>query len=214
LNSLFPYTLSRQKVLDLDLLVPDPDKVRMLYEEGRAAELLEPFPFWTRIWPSAMALSSFIECHPKYVEGKKILELGAGLALPSFIASRYAGSVLATDYIEDAVWLMKQNIEALKLQNINAELMDWHKLPENVKADTVLLSDINYSPDAFDALHNVIEQFLRNGSIIILTTPGRLVSNAFIDFLMPYIAYRELTDIDGTEILLVVLIKKQGEHGN
>jgi predicted nicotinamide N-methyase len=209
LNSLFPYTLSRQKVLDLDLLVPDPEKVRMLYDEGRAAELLEPFPFWTRIWPSAMALSLFIQSHQQYIKGKRILELGAGLALPSFIASRYAGSVLATDYIEDAVLLMKQNIEALKLQNISAELMDWHKLPENIKADTVLLSDINYSPDAFDTLHTVIEQFLGNGSTIILTTPGRLVANAFIAFLMPYIAYREVTDIDGTEILLVVLLKNR-----
>lgn len=214
MNSLFPYTLSRQKVLDLDLLVPDPEKVRMLYEEGRAAELFEPFPFWTRIWPSAMALSLFIESHRQYIEGKKILELGAGLALPSFIASRYAGSVLATDYIEDAVWLMKKNIGALKLQNITAELMDWHKLPENIKADTVLLSDINYSPEAFDALHTVIEQFLGNGSTIILTTPGRLVANTFIDLLMPYIAFRELTDIDGTEILLVVLLKKPVENGN
>ena len=214
MNSLFPYTLSRQKVLDLDLLVPDPEKVRMLYDEGRATELLEPFPFWTRIWPSAMALSLFIESHRQYIEGKRILELGAGLALPSFIASRYAGSVLATDYIEDAVLLMKQNIETLKLQNINAELMDWHKLPENIKADTVLLSDINYSPDTFDALHNAIEQFLGNGSTILLTTPGRLVANTFIEFLMPYIAYRELTDIDGTEILLVALLKKPGEYGN
>jgi len=161
-----------------------------------------------------MALSLFIKSHRQYIEGKKILELGAGLALPSFIASCYAGSVLATDYVDDAVSLMKQNIEALKLQNITAELMDWHKLPENIKADTVLLSDINYSPDAFDALHKVIEQFLGNGSTIILTTPGRLVANAFIDFLMPYIAYRELTDIDGTEILLVVLLKKPGEYGN
>jgi len=91
--------------------------------------------------------------------------------------------------------------------------MDWHNLPENINADTVLLSDINYSPDAFVALHKVIERFLVNGAVIILTTPGRLVGNAFIDSLMPYIAYREWTDIDGTEILLAVLKKNPGEHG-
>jgi len=212
-NRFFPYTLSRQKVLGLNLLVPEPEEVRSLYEEDLAAGLLSRFPFWTRIWPSAMALSLFIESHPQYIERKKILELGAGLALPSFIASRYADAVLATDYIEDAVWLLSQNIAALKLHNITTEMMDWHNLPENINADTVLLSDVNYSPDAFDALYKVIERFLENGSVIILTTPGRLVANAFIELLMPYIAYREWTDIDGTEILLAVLIKNPGEHG-
>jgi predicted nicotinamide N-methyase len=209
LNSLFPYTLYRQKVLDLDLLVPDPEKVRMLYDEGRATELLEPFPFWTRIWPSAMALSLFIESHRQYIEGKKILELGAGLALPSFIASRYAGSVVCSDYIDDAVRLMRQNIDELKLNHIHAEKIDWHELPAGINADTVLLSDVNYSPGAFDALHKVIEWFLNNGSVIILATPGRIVAKPFIDFLIPYIAYREMSDIDGTEIMLAVLIKRQ-----
>jgi len=34
MNSVFPYTVSSQKVLDLDLFIPDPEEVKAIYEEG------------------------------------------------------------------------------------------------------------------------------------------------------------------------------------
>jgi predicted nicotinamide N-methyase len=209
LDDHFPYSLIRYKVSGVTIFIPDPGNVKELYEHEKDKGS-KPFPFWTRVWPSALALSTFIEGNRHYVEGKKILELGAGLAIPSFMAARYAQSVLTSDYIEDAVMLMKHNIDVLALHNIRAEQIDWHDLPAGISADTVLLSDVNYSPPAFEALHKAIEQFLNMGSVIILTTPGRIVSKAFIDFLIPYIAYREMTDIEGTEVLLAVLIKKPG----
>jgi methyltransferase-like protein 23 len=208
LNSLFPYTLSRQKVFDLELYLPDPGEVRSRYENELAAGIIKPFPFWTRIWPSALAMAVFIEKGLQYVSGKQILELGAGLAIPSFIASRYAKKVLASDHSEDAVWLMRKNIEELKLEHTRAEQMDWNDLPDDIDADTVLMSDVNYFPQDFDPLVRIIHKFLDAGSTIILSTPGRLAGKSFIAFLVPYIAYRETMDISGTEILIAVLIKK------
>jgi hypothetical protein len=35
---------------------------------------------------------------------------------------------------------------------MEAALLDWNALPEDLAADVVLLSDINYEPEAFDAL--------------------------------------------------------------
>ena len=155
-----------------------------------------------------MAMAAFIRQSPQYVSGKDILELGAGLAIPSFIASRYAKKVMVSDHSEDAVWLMRKNIEELKLEHSRAEQMDWNDLPDDIRADTVLMSDVNYFPQDFDPLVKIIHKFLDAGSIIILSTPGRLAGKSFVAFLVPYIAYRETVNISGTEILIAVLIKK------
>jgi len=207
LNSIFPYRLSRQKVFDLDILLPDPEEVKKVFENHQAAGLEKPFPFWTRIWPSAMAMTIFIGNNAHYVAGKDVLELGAGLAIPSFIASRYAGQVLASDHIDEAIWLLRKNISELKISNIRAEQLDWNELPEDIHADTVIMSDVNYSPQSFHPLSKVINRYLNAGSDIILSTPGRIAAKSFLDFLLPYIAVREVIDIYGTEILILVLKK-------
>lgn len=207
MNSSFPYTLSRQKVFDLDILLPDPEEVKKVFEDHKAAGIEKPFPFWTRIWPSAMAMSIFIDNNPHYVSGKDVLELGAGLAIPSFIASRYADHVLTSDHIEEAIWLLRKNLRELKISNIRAEQLDWNELPEEIHADIVIMSDVNYSPQSFESLHNVIKRFLTAGSSIILSTPGRIAAKSFLDFLIPYISIRETMYISGTEILILVLKK-------
>jgi predicted nicotinamide N-methyase len=207
LNKSFPYTLSRQKVFDLDILLPDPEEVKEIFENHQVAGIEKPFPFWTRVWPSAMAMSIFIDNNAHYVAGKDVLELGAGLAIPSFIASRYAEHVLTSDHIDEAIWLLRKNISELKISNIRAEQMDWNALPEDIHADTVIMSDVNYSPESFHPLNKIIKRYLNARSVIILSTPGRIAAKSFLDFLVPYIAVRETMDISGTQILILVLKK-------
>ena len=61
------------------------------------------FPYWSKVWPSAEALALFILQHPEYIAGKMVVELGAGLGLPSLVAAQMAASVLCTDYEPEAV---------------------------------------------------------------------------------------------------------------
>jgi predicted nicotinamide N-methyase len=82
----------------------------------------------------------FIEQHPDYVKDKIVVELGAGLSIPSFMASRYARSVMATDLVEDAVEITRLNIEKLGIENISAEMLDWNKVADRLLADTILMS--------------------------------------------------------------------------
>ena len=67
---------------------------------------------------------------------------------------------------------------------------------------------MNYSPSQFEQLRNIIVQLLTRGTTIILSTPDRLMSKAFIDFVMPYIALREAKTIEEIEILVIVLKNK------
>lgn len=211
MENIFTYALNSQSVFELDILVPDEKEVRVQYLQDQEKGIQSQFPYWSRIWPSAIAMAGFLERHKEYI-GSKVLELGAGLAIPSFIASRYATHVRASDFMEESVWLAKKNIIRLKLDNVSAEQLDWSNLPGDIQADTVLMSDVNYSPKDFDTLQKVILRFLKAGSSIILSTPGRLAGKSFIEFLLPYIAYKETMDISGAEILIAVMIKKTEDN--
>lgn len=163
----------------IDVFVPELEVVKAVYEEGTIH-----FPYWSQVWPSAKALAQFLLFHPSYTSKKSVLELGAGLGLPSLVAARYADRVICADYVPEAVAAVRQSATHLQLQNFSAQVLNWQQLPAGVDADVLLLSDINYEPVAFDTLQKVIGAFLQTGTTILLSTPQRLVAKAFIEPLL------------------------------
>jgi predicted nicotinamide N-methyase len=191
----------------IKLYVPDGKAVRDAYEKRSI-----PFPYWSRVWPSAIALAGFLLQHPHYTKKKKVVELGAGLGLPSLIAANNAIHVLCTDMMAEAVAVVQQSIAYLHLQNVAAEVLDWRHLPQDMEADVLLLSDINYEPAAFALLQEVMALFLQRGTTIILSTPQRLMAKDFIaPLLVDCTKQEELTVSHNSEnvaITVVVLEKK------
>jgi predicted nicotinamide N-methyase len=143
-------------------------------------------PYWAQVWPSAYALCEFIATQPHWLKNKKVLELAAGLGLPSLLAAQLAAQVTCSDYVPEAVELMQRSIQQNKLENINAMVIDWNHLSDDISVDVLLLSDINYEPQVFETLFNVIISFLEKGTTILLSTPQRLMAKPFIDRLLTY----------------------------
>jgi predicted nicotinamide N-methyase len=67
----------------------------------------EFLPYWAELWPSGQALAAAVEALD--LRGSRVLELGAGLGLPSLAAALGGAHVLATDWAEDAVELLRLN---------------------------------------------------------------------------------------------------------
>ena len=153
---------------------------------AQAETISEPFPYWAKLWPSAIALSQFIADQPHLVAGKKVLELAAGLGLPGIIAAHLAKEVMISDYLQDAVTMMESSVALNGLSNVQARLIDWNAIPPDLYADVLLLSDINYEPAAFEVLYDVLSGFLAKGTILLLATPQRLMAKPFIERLLPY----------------------------
>jgi methyltransferase-like protein 23 len=168
------------------LFVPNAGEVQQHYLAQKQAVGDVPFPHWTKLWPAALAMADFIHQHPELVLDKQVLELAAGLGLPSFVAARYATAVRCSDYLPEAVAVMQQSAHYLQLANVNCALLDWNHLPNELTADVLLLSDINYDPDQFDLLYEVLQRFLQQGTLILLTTPQRLMAKPFIEKLLPF----------------------------
>lgn len=165
----------------VNLLVPDEEEVCLMYNRAPSTE----FPYWARLWPSAYALARFIVENNEYVAGKRVLELAAGVGLPSLVAALSAAEVCCSDYLPEAIELIQQSVELNRFANMHCELLNWHHLPETIQADVLLLSDINYDPAEFEVLYAVLTTFLDKGTTIILTTPQRLMARAFIERLLP-----------------------------
>jgi predicted nicotinamide N-methyase len=183
-----PYPTTLHKIFDdLELYIPIPEKVKPAYENLLAANPQTPFPFWAKTWPSAYELASFLRDEPQWIAGKKVLELGAGSALPSFAIAQAASGMIVSDHSAEAVELMEKNIAHLGLHHVKAMQLDWNDLPENISADVLLLSDINYDSGQFDPLLQLINRFLENGTIVLLATPQRINITSFAEALEPFI---------------------------
>eukprot|EP01136_Pigoraptor_vietnamica_P040551 Opistho-1_new@12590 len=194
------------------LYVPDPEQVKEVYEQLREKDPTTPFPFWAKIWPSAMALDDFLQQHPHWIKDKQVLELGAGIGLPSLLMAPQAAGMLISDHAPEAVALLQKNIAYLGLVNVTAACLDWNDLPEEIKADTLLLSDINYAPEQFKSLLVLIQRMLAQGTTIILATPQRITVSPFAEAIQPYIKWSELKTVQHllqtVEIRMVVLQKE------
>jgi predicted nicotinamide N-methyase len=175
----------------VQLLVPLQEEIREHYRLQKEIDDLVSFPYWAQVWPASKALCSFISNYPQLLKQKRVLELAAGLGLPSLLATQLASSVSCSDNHVDAVAQMQHVIDTLRLQNIDCFQLDWSEANINLSADVVLLSDINYDPSQFELLYRLIVTFLTEGSTVLLSTPQRLMAKSFIQQLLPFCIHQE-----------------------
>jgi len=186
---------------DLELLIPNAKEVQRMYEENGN---VESFPFWSRIWPASSALATWLSERPEVSSGMRVLELGAGIGLPSFVAARWAKFVVASDVAPDAIDWMKENIRRAGAGNMLCRKIDWTKdeLPE---ADLILLSDVGYHEKDFEPLRALIFSFVHGGAKVLLAVPARMISAAFIAMFGEFERKRHYLRSEGTDVLLLVL---------
>lgn len=193
----------------LSIFLPDPDLIKSTYDYLRSNDINTPFPFWAKIWPSSKAMIVFLKAESHWINNKRILEIGAGIGLPSLMCSHLSMETIVTDHATEAVELLKKNIDHLQLKNVHALCADWNDSSIKIKADTILLSDLNYDPDQFESLIKMIRHFLENRSTIIIATPERITTSTFAERLQPFIKKSIIIKVEeinrSTEILILLL---------
>uniref|UniRef100_A0A3P9I1D1 Uncharacterized protein n=1 Tax=Oryzias latipes TaxID=8090 RepID=A0A3P9I1D1_ORYLA len=135
-------------------------------------------PFGGVMWPAALALCSFLESnkHAVNLEGKTILELGAGTGLVSIVATLLGGVVTATDLPQ-----VLSNLKANVMRNTRGRCrhtpqvapLSWgfdleHTYPSSVyRYDYVLAADLVYYHDYLDELLATMKHFCQPGTTLI-----------------------------------------------
>jgi len=196
---------------EISLWVPDVAAVKTVYDKRKEQDVNLPFPYWAKIWASSKAMVTFLQEEPHWIENKKLLEIGAGIGIPSFFMAQKAREIIISDYDNEAVSLANKNIANLNLTNARSVVLNWNHIPENIIADTILLSDTNYNPSDFDALVIAITSFINKGSVVVLATPNRITTNPFLEKLSAFMHktknYRIIEGKTEKEIAVFVLKK-------
>jgi predicted nicotinamide N-methyase len=193
------------------LFVPLPERVKNAYLMQKAEAEHTPFPYWAKVWPSAIALSEYILKHPDIMAGKEVVELAAGLGLPSLVAAPYAKTICCSDYLPEALAVVNKSIAANNFSNVYTQLLDWNHLSKNITPDVLLLSDINYDLQEFNTLQKILLDFLHRDTIILLSSPQRLMAKTFIQRLLPWCAHMEEITVSykGVQTLISVFVLKK-----
>jgi predicted nicotinamide N-methyase len=193
------------------LYIPDQALVKTTYQKLVAADPTTLFPYWAKVWASSDAIVQFLLEEPGWIQNKKVLEIGAGIGVPSLSIATQAHKIIVSDYAPDAVMLLQKNIEYLKLTNVLAQQINWNNVSEDLVVDTILLSDTNYEPHEHNNLVLLIEKYINTGSTIIVATPNRLSSNPFLENVSKYMYcsknYRIIDSESLVEIIVMVLKK-------
>jgi predicted nicotinamide N-methyase len=104
-------------------------------------------PYWSVLWRSGIALAG--ELDREQLRGKRLVELGCGLAVPSIAAARAGAHVLATDADPEAVELVARNAGLNGLE-VEHAVADWtsdaaaEELAARGPFDLVLAADVLY----------------------------------------------------------------------
>jgi predicted nicotinamide N-methyase len=151
----------------LSLLRPsDPEALL----DDQAFERNEFLPYWAELWPAGLALAHAL---PDRLDGVQVIEVGCGLGIPSLVAARRGAEVLATDWADDAVELLRVNASRNGIE-LRAETVAWDSLRGTF--DLVLAADVLYERRNVDAL---LDTLPRLASVVLLGLAGRPYENEF-----------------------------------
>jgi predicted nicotinamide N-methyase len=159
-----------------ELRLLQPEESAELPDNG-AVEWAPLAPYWSVLWRSGVELARELDARP--LHGLRVVELGCGLAVPSFAAARAGAEVLATDSDPEALELVAQNADANGVR-IETRAIDWARSDELVSLgpfDLVLAADVLYERASVALLLSLVPRLAPEGW---LADPGRPAADAFL----------------------------------
>ena len=167
--------LERIAVGGVELELERPADAESLIDE-RAFEVDEFLPYWAERWPSGVALAEHVAALD--LIQARVLELGCGLGLPSLVAASRGADVVATDWSDDAIALVRRNASRNGV-GLTAVTADWRH-PAGFAAlgpfDLVLAADVLYEHRNAAPILALLEIV---GSPALVADPGRRHAEGF-----------------------------------
>jgi predicted nicotinamide N-methyase len=124
-------------------------------------------PYWAELWPSGLALARAL---PDALAGRRVVELGAGLGVPSLVAAARSADVIAVDWAADAVELLRDGLA------VEARQADWRAFGGDY--DLVLAADVLYEERNVEPLLGLLPRLAPE---VLLAEPGRPHATAFLE---------------------------------
>jgi predicted nicotinamide N-methyase len=159
-----------------ELSIARPDDPESLIDESRFEDD-EFLPYWAELWPSGAALAEYVG--KLELAGKRVLELGCGLALPSFAAALAGAEVMATDWSPEAIALVLTNAATNGIR-VETVVLDWGSMATDVgRFELVLAADVLYEARNALPLLALLEETIATSGEALVADPGRRHAAAF-----------------------------------
>jgi len=130
------------------------------------------WPLFGLIWTSGEVLAHLMLAHD--VAGKRVLEVGCGIALASLVLNERLADITATDYHPEVERFLLENIRLNNGRSIPFVRTGWGDGDlELGKFDLVIGSDLLYERSHVPLLTGFIEEHARSRCEVILVDPGR-----------------------------------------
>lgn len=130
------------------------------------------------VWDSSQVLAHLMI--DVEIEGRRILELGCGMALSSLLLNRRGGDITATDYHPEAGVFLLANTRLNEDSDIPFFRADWNDtFGDHEHFDLIIGSDVLYERSHLEPLARFIQNFAKPLCEIILVDPGRKQQGAF-----------------------------------
>lgn len=130
------------------------------------------WPLFGLVWPSAHILAGAMQVFD--IEGKRILEIGCGLALASLVLRRREADITASDCHPLAAAFLVENLLLNGLAPIDFNTGSWHDHdPELGAFDLIIGSDVLYEQDRDGVLPRFIERHSNEHTEVIVVDPDR-----------------------------------------
>lgn len=155
------------------------DAEALLSEESFERD--EFLPYWAELWSSSVALAHDLSM--RSLRGRRTLELGCGLGLPSIAAARAGGRVVASDWSAEAIAAAAANAERNGVE-IETLICAWAApaaLVERAPWDLVLASDVLYERGNVDLLLALLPRLVDGRGQVLIADPSRVPAEDFLE---------------------------------
>ncbi len=139
----------------------------------------EKMPYWAEIWPAAVVLSEFI-LEELSVEGKRIIELGAGVGVASIVAASAGADVLSTDYSEEAIRFIRLNAGKNNVVLDTARL-DWRFVQLEKRFNVLFAADVLYERTNLLPVIFAMDKLIEENGCAYIADPRRRLAQQFLD---------------------------------
>jgi ETFB lysine methyltransferase len=151
------------------------DKQQYADADGVAAALgisSATWPLFGVIWDSGEILAHLMI--DQEIAGRRILEVGCGIALASLVLNHRAADITSTDYHPEAERFLLENTRLNKSKKIPFVRTGWGDADSGLgKFDLIIGSDLLYERDHVELLSGFIDRHAQPHCEVILVDPGR-----------------------------------------
>ena len=123
---------------------------------------MKGFPLWAKVWPASIVLADYMAALP-VEDGKKTLEIGAGVGIAGIAAAVFGHDVVISECDPNALEFAGANVHLNGLADLPVICIDWGDPVAAGPFDRIIGSEVVFRNDDLQPLQNFFPEAFKAG---------------------------------------------------